>query len=567
MSAPEIFPKLGCGVGLRPKHYPIITSDWPKVDWFEAISENYMDSGGKPVAILEKIRERYPIGLHGVALSIGSTDPLNQNYLHRLKDLVERIDPAIVSDHLCWSGTGGDQLHDLLPLPFTPEAVRHVVQRVCEVQDFLKRPILLENVSTYVTYQHSVMPEWEFLAEVAKLAGCGILLDLNNIYVNSVNHGFDPITYLDNIPGDRVGQFHVAGHTDMGAYLFDTHSAQAIEPVWDLYREALKRWGQISTLFEWDENIPAFATLMKERNKAKAIYDEYEKHHPQIPSSANYVSKYYNVPQTGQKTLKEVQEWMKAFIQPVGKKPAGETILNTQGGDPGQKRMEVYAEGYVVRLYEGMSQIYETVHALIGHDEFMQLAEKYAARYPSKDYNLNKAGIHFPDLLRENPVKAMPYLEDLARLEWQISEAFHAFDKPPFDRKQLESIPLEDWEHARLTFQPSVSLVTSEWPIMDIWQTREKINQDICVKKNRQYVLVGRKGLQARCEALNDKQYRMLEGLFCGRTLGEVCEELAMMPGNENLPVAQWFSAWVGDELIQRCDIAKDSTGNPALKS
>ncbi len=265
------WPSLGCGVGLRAEHYDVITGTWPRMDWFEAISENFMDSGGSPLRLLEEIRRRYPVTLHGVSLSIGSSDPLNPAYLERLKPLADRIEPAIVSDHLCWTGVDGENLHDLLPLPFTEEAIRHIAGRVEQVQEHLGRRILLENISTYVTYRHSTMPEWEFLTEVAERSGCGILLDLNNIYVNAYNHQFDPRAYLERIPGELVGQFHLAGHTDRGGFLFDTHSAPAIDPVWDLYREALRRWGSVTTLIEWDEEIPPFARLAEEADKARAM--------------------------------------------------------------------------------------------------------------------------------------------------------------------------------------------------------------------------------------------------------------------------------------------------------
>ena len=262
---------LGCGVGLRSEHYAQITSEWPAMDWFEAISENFMDSGGRPLHVLEEVRRRYPIALHGVSLSVGSTDPLDERYLARLKGLADRIEPAIVSDHLCWTGVEGQNLHDLLPLPFTEEAIRHIAERVHRVQEVLGRCILLENVSSYVAYPHSTMPEWEFLTAVARRSGCGILLDLNNIYVNSVNHGFDPQEYLRRIPGELVGQFHLAGHTNLGKLLFDTHSRPVIEPVWDLYREALRRWGPVTTLIEWDEDIPPFEYLAAEADQARAI--------------------------------------------------------------------------------------------------------------------------------------------------------------------------------------------------------------------------------------------------------------------------------------------------------
>ncbi len=279
---------LGCGVGLRTEHYGVITREWPRMDWFEAISENFMDSGGRPLHILDEVRARYPVALHGVSLSIGSADPLNRYYLERLKALVERIDPAIVSDHLCWTGVDGENLHDLLPLPFTEEAIRHVAGRVEQVQDVLERRILLENVSTYVTYHHSTMPEWEFLTAVAERSGCGVLLDLNNLYVNAYNHQFDPHAYLRSIPGELIGQFHLAGHTDMGSYLFDTHSRPVIDAVWDLYREALSRWGPVTTLIEWDEDIPSFPRLAEEAEQARAIYVQVVGGQPDVLSPTSY---------------------------------------------------------------------------------------------------------------------------------------------------------------------------------------------------------------------------------------------------------------------------------------
>ena len=265
------WPELGCGVGLRTDHYDYITSAWPRMDWFEAISENFMGSGGRPLHVLEAVRHRYPVALHGVSLSIGSTDPLDLGYLARLKALADRIEPAIVSDHLCWTGTEGENLHDLLPLPFTEEAARHIAARVEQAQEILGRRLLLENVSTYVTARHSTMREWEFLTAIARRSGCGILLDLNNVYVNAYNHQFDPYDYLAHVPGELVGQFHLAGHTDMGEYLFDTHSAPVIDQVWALYRAALQRWGPVTTLIEWDEHIPPFPRLAEEADTARAI--------------------------------------------------------------------------------------------------------------------------------------------------------------------------------------------------------------------------------------------------------------------------------------------------------
>ena len=265
---------LGHGVGLRRDHFDRILAGPARVDWFEAISENFMVPGGRPLDVLTRVRERYPIVLHGVSLSIGSTDPLDEKYLDRLDALAKRFEPAWVSDHLCWTGVGGRQAHDLLPLPYTAQALDHVVGRVQRVQERLGRPIVLENVSSYVAYTRSAMPEWEFLAEVARRSGCGILLDINNIYVSSKNHRFDPREYILGVPKEAVRQFHLAGHSNKGTFLLDTHDHPVIDEVWDLYKDAVRRFGPVSTLVEWDDKIPAFERLEQESIRAREIQDE-----------------------------------------------------------------------------------------------------------------------------------------------------------------------------------------------------------------------------------------------------------------------------------------------------
>jgi len=264
-------PYLGFGLGLRPAHYETILNESPAVDWFEIISENYLVPGGKPIHYLERIRARYPLVMHGVSLSIGSHDPLDREYLRQLKALADRIEPAWLSDHLCWTGVGGVNAHDLLPLPYTEEAISHVVARLSEVQDFLGRRILIENVSSYVTYPESEMTEWEFLREIVERTDCRILLDINNIYVSSFNHEFNPSTYLEAIPVDRVWQFHVGGHRNDGDYIFDTHDEPVIDPVWELYAQAVRRFGRVSTMIERDDNIPPLAELVAELDHARRI--------------------------------------------------------------------------------------------------------------------------------------------------------------------------------------------------------------------------------------------------------------------------------------------------------
>ncbi len=262
---------LGFGLGLRTDHYESILAGKPRVDWFEALSENYMVPGGKPLHYLERVRAEYPLVLHGVSMSIGSSDPLDRDYLQALKALVDRVEPKWISDHLCWTGVAGKNLHDLLPIPYTGEAVAHIASRVEQVQEFLGRRILLENVSSYVTFEQSEMEEWEFLSEIAQRADCLILLDVNNIFVSGMNHGFDPRRYLDNVPASRVQQIHLAGHSNCGTHIIDTHDAPIIDKVWELYAYTLKRLGPVSTMIERDDHIPPLDELVTELGEARRV--------------------------------------------------------------------------------------------------------------------------------------------------------------------------------------------------------------------------------------------------------------------------------------------------------
>lgn len=265
---------LGFGLGLRAQHYDDILDGDPAIDWFEVISENYMIPGGKPLRTLDRIRERFPIVMHGVSLSIASTAPPDYDYLKGLKRLAERVEPKWISDHLCWTGVHGKNLHDLLPIPYTQESLDHVASRVNLVQDYLGRALTLENVSTYVQFADSEMTEWEFIAELSRRTGCWLLFDVNNVYVSAFNHGYDPYVFLEGIPADRVVQFHMAGHSHMGTHIIDTHDQPVCDDVWDLYAAALRRFGPVSTIIERDDNIPPLAELLVEMEQTRTMARE-----------------------------------------------------------------------------------------------------------------------------------------------------------------------------------------------------------------------------------------------------------------------------------------------------
>jgi uncharacterized protein (UPF0276 family) len=262
----------GFGLGVRPQHYEALLGEHRgSVSWLEALTDNYLVPGGKPLHFLERLRAEYPLVLHGVSLSIGSIDPLNLEYLDDVRQLADRTEAVWVSDHLCWTGMAGTNLHDLMPLPFTEECVRHLVSRIQYAQDRLRRRLVLENVSSYVSFAQSEMTEWQFIREICERADCELLLDINNVYVSSINHEFDALEYLRNIPRSRVRQFHLAGHRNLGTHLIDTHDEPVCEEVWDLYSHALAFFGSVPTMIERDDNIPELPVLLDELNRADQI--------------------------------------------------------------------------------------------------------------------------------------------------------------------------------------------------------------------------------------------------------------------------------------------------------
>ena len=273
-------PNLGLGLGLRSQHFTHILEEKPAVDWFEVISENFMDSYGRPRQVLKQIAAMYPVVMHGVSLSIGSTDPLNYSYLKSLKALADEVKPIWISDHLCWTGVLSLNSHDLLPLPLNEESLKHVCERIRQVQDYLERPIIIENPSTYASFRHSTIPEWTFLKSLTEETGCGLLLDVNNVYVSSFNNDFDPVEYISSLPHNKIVQMHLAGHQNCGNYIIDTHDREVNGLVWQLFQLAYRLTGGTSVLLEWDGNIPAFDVYHAELMKAK----KYMTHHfEQLP--------------------------------------------------------------------------------------------------------------------------------------------------------------------------------------------------------------------------------------------------------------------------------------------
>ena len=439
MSAP-----LGFGVGLRPKHYREFLESSPAVDWVEAISENFMGVGGRPLAVLEKVRRERPVVLHGVSLGIASAEALDERYLREWKALIARLEPAIVSDHLCWGRAHGRYSHDLLPVPFTEEAVRHVVERVSQVQDFLGRRIALETVSSYLTFAQSELTEWEFLAQVATRAGCDILLDVNNIFVSSRNHGFDPDAYLAGVPVDRVAQLHLAGHQRRDDLIIDTHDGPVSDEVWALYARALGRFGAVPTLIEWDDAVPPLETLLAEAEKARKVIGV------PTPVSLSPAGERVGV-RVG--ALASTQQVLFAAIcdsEPVSAE--AQALIAPHPPLSARARVEVYAEMYWLRMRDVLRDAFPTVRSALGDETFDAHVADFLRAHPSTQPSLDRLGGAFAAVLEA------PW-SDVAALEWARAESFISLDGPVVSFDELKAIAPESWGELFLKAHPALRLL------------------------------------------------------------------------------------------------------------
>ena len=385
---------LGFGLGLRPQHYHYIFEHQPEVDWFEIISENFMDTDGRPRRNLARIKERYPVVMHGVALSIGTVDPLNSEYLQKLKALARWVNPAWISDHLCWTGIAHRNTHDLLPIPYTEEALKHIVARIRQVQDFLERPIALENPSTYLEFKSSHMPEAEFIARMAEASGCNLLLDVNNVYVTCYNHRLDPKAYIDALPLDRVAQIHLSGHSNHGTHIIDTHDDHVVDEVWALYGYVVKQAGRIpNTMIEWDDKIPEFPVLFAELEKAKQAAAN-ANHHPALPELAKaHVSYTKNAKVNLESEQQQLQDAI--FLGAAFNSDPAAWIRAKEQFLP-SNQLAVYTNAYRYRLYGIAAEDYPVLKTYLGDDRFDGLITDFVETVRSDHFNIGRFGAKLP---------------------------------------------------------------------------------------------------------------------------------------------------------------------------
>lgn len=586
-AAPPAVPDLGIGVGLRVPHYAYIREHRPKVDFFEIISENFMIEGGKPLVNLDHVTAHYPVVAHGVSLNIGGPSDPDAGYLKRLKALVRRTRAAWASDHLCWTGTGEHQLHDLLPLPYTQAIAKRVAERARRVQDTLGVRFALENTSSYMTYRQSEMNEWQFLGEVAERADIGILLDVNNIYVSAYNHGFDAYEYLRGIPHERVVQMHLAGHTNLGKLIIDTHNGDVIEPVWELYRAAIELCGPISTLLEWDDEIPEFSKLAALSDRARSVREQALstrqnlEHNPYEPSFVRGKALRPR-PEFGQSRAQhtaghtaELDAWtelqhalVKDLQQPRALHKSDAIVARAERELTGNARvspveqLEVYREQFWLRHTSALLEDFPGVSGILGQRHWEPLVEGYLQAHPPDSWTLRDLGCRFSDYIAtQTGLPEHALCVDMARLEWLYTEVFDAADSGRLDPEKLASIADDAWDHVRVRFNPCVRLLHVGYPVARLRkQLRARLDERLGERaaepeavvipaRAEQHLVLYRDAADGLCfSAVEAAAAALIEALQSGKPLRNACETVAeRLPGSASTlesSLGSWFGSW-----------------------
>lgn len=519
-------PHLGFGVGLRAPHYRQFLEHRPKVDWLEVHTENYLAQGGWDLHVLEQLRQDYPISLHGVGLGIGSANGFSDQHLQRVRQLVDRIEPALVSEHLSWGAVHDRHLNDLLPLPLTHEALSLVCQRVDRIQEMLGRQLLLENVSTYLRYRDDSMSEAEFLAAVAARTGCGVLLDINNLYVNQCNHQENVLAAIAAIAPHSVGEIHLAGHLVTSEAVIDHHGDYVAEPVWALYETVLRRFGEVSTLIEWDTDIPALEVLLNEAQKARAIATRLrETTHAQF--------------------LAQSQQLFSAAL--FDRQHQAEVVCQFKGPpDQAKNRFALYRGNLSATWDKALSAAYPVLRMLVGEEFFTGLAREYGRAYPSDNGDLNSFGAFFSTFLDAFPhVAQYPYFPDMAKLEWSLHLAHYAADTQTVSPEMLADLTPDQAENARFSFHPSCSLFFSKWAIVSLWHAHQRASSHGFPAEMDEdtYGLVTRRDWRVDVYPLIHSAHVALAALHEGKTLGDALDAaLDIDPGFDvSFHLQQWF--------------------------
>ena len=478
------------GIGLRAPHYRQFLAQQPRVDWLEVHTENFLDQSGWDWHVLQQCRRDYPVSLHGVGLGLGSARGFSQAHLERVRALVERVEPMLVSEHLCWGAVHDRQLNDLLPMPLSQDAFDLLCERVQRVQDSLRRPLLLENVSTYLRYRADAMSEAEFMAALASRTGCALLLDVNNLYVNQCNHGEDALAALAAIAPGSVREIHLAGHLVTPDAVIDHHGDRVAPPVWDLYRAALARFGSVPTLIEWDTDIPALGVLLDEADQARRMAAGYpvlwtanpaNPANPAKPTGATHGPSAAPAARAAAGLVPDalapdalaadaLAPDQQAFAGALFARAQEAPALALFKGEHAAQRFGLYRGNLSVTWNKVLAAAYPVIQQLVGEEFFSGLSRAYGMAHPSLDADLNRFGAGFCAFLAGfTHVAAYPYLPDMARIEWALHRAHYAPDLPAIDGVTLGALDPAQFEAARFALHPACSLVDSAWDVAGLW--------------------------------------------------------------------------------------------------
>lgn len=456
----------GVGVGLRARHYRDFLDRRPRADWLEVHTENYLACAGWDWHVLQTLRQDYALSLHGVGLGLGSARGFSEQHLERVRLLVDRIAPALVSEHLSWSAVAQQQLNDLLPLTLNAAALDLLCARVGRVQDALKRPILLENVSTSLRFHQDAMSEAQFLAELARRSGCGLLLDINNLYVNQCNHGEDALAAMQDIPAGCVGELHLGGHLVTDLAVIDHHGAAVAEPVWTLYEAALRRYGRVPTLIEWDTDVPAIEVLLAEADRARAMQ---QAHQPATAWQGQIIAGPMTPSDAG---LADKQQQFARALADAAQLDAAVAQIRS---DQPVRRLALYRGNLGATWRRVLGQAYPVLRALVGDDYFAGLARSYGRQHPSATADLNQFGGEFADFLSTFAAAAqLPYLPDMARLEWALHRAHYAPDAAGLPAEALSGLTPDQLEASCFALHPACTMIASEWQVLALWQAHQE---------------------------------------------------------------------------------------------
>jgi uncharacterized protein (UPF0276 family) len=528
----------GVGVGLRAPHYGAFLRERPEVAWLEVHTENFFHQAGWDFEVLQRLRQDYPFSLHGVGLGLGSAHGFSHDHLQRVCALAARIEPALVSEHLSWGALAGRQLHDLLPLSLDRAAFELVADRIGQVQDALQRPILLENVSTYLRMQGDVMSEAEFLAALARHTGCGILIDINNLYVNQCNHGEDALQALTAIaalaPG-AVGEIHLAGHLVTPAAVIDHHGAAIAPPVWDLYRAALALFGPLPTLIEWDTDVPPLPVLLAEVEKARAIMAGAPDVRPIQPAPLPVWSAAPHDLAEGQ------QRFAAAMLDRERTADAASLFAGGAGQLP--ERLALY-RGHLTGTWENvLAAAYPVLRQLVGDEFFGGLARAFGLAHPAHDPDLNRFGAEMATFLDGfAPAAEYPYLPDMARLEWALHASYYDADALPLTAGEVAALTPGQLDASRFALHPAARLQQSRWAVASLWQAHHggAFPQEM---DTHEHWVIARVDWQVQLHPLTPAWHAALHRLEQGGTVGEALDAaLALAPDVDvGAALVQWL--------------------------